>query len=97
MKTILGTVAALVLMVSCGSQSSVEKMLDKYEKCVDEYVETFKKVKDGDASATAEYATLLEETHELAAELEKVADKMTEAERSRFMEISAKIAGVAEF
>lgn len=59
---------------SDATNSNIDKMLDDYEKFVDQYVEYLLKATKGDATAMAEYPSLMKKAEELDNSLEKSKD-----------------------
>ena len=68
-----------------------DKVLDEYEKYVNQYIKTYKKAMNGDMSAMADYAKLLEKAQKLSAKLEKAKGQMTDAQLKRYMKITQKM------
>lgn len=77
--------------------SEWNQVLDQYEQYVDQYVATYKKAMDGDMSAMTDYVNLLDEAQKLSAKLENASSEMTEAQRSRYLEITSKLTDIANF
>jgi hypothetical protein len=70
-----------------------DKILDDYEKYMDQYVKVMKKAQNGDMTALAEQAELLEKCQELCEEIEDAKDELTTAQATRFNKITMKAAG----
>lgn len=77
------------------SSTDWNKVLDSYEKYVNQYIAALKKVKAGDMNAYAEMASLMEEYEELANQLESAGNDLTPAQATRFTKISNKLASAA--
>ena len=69
----------------------VDDLLNAYEKYVNQYIATLAKAKNGDASAMAEYAKLLQKATDLQKKLEKVKGDMTPAQMNRLLKIMQKL------
>ena len=68
-----------------------DKLLDEYEKCVDQCIKVCKKAKNGDLSAMTEYVKLAEKAQKLADKLEKAEDEMSVAQMKRYTKITEKM------
>lgn len=68
-----------------------DKILNEYEKYVDQYIKTYKKAMNGDMSAKNEYAKLAEKAQKLAAKLENAKDELTTAQLKRLAKINEKM------
>lgn len=77
------------------SSTNWDKVLDSYEKYMDNYIAVLKKVNDGDMNAYSDMATLLEQCNELNEQLENASDDMTAAQMARFQKITAKMTEAA--
>ena len=60
-----------------------DKILNEYEKYVDQYIKTYKKAMSGDMTAMSEYVKLAEKAQKLAAKLENAEDELTTAQLKR--------------
>lgn len=69
-----------------------DKLLDEYEKYVDQYIAAYNKVKKGDPTAASDCAKLAEKAQKLADKLEDAEDELTEAQLKRLAKISEKMA-----
>ena len=78
----------LVLCYAC--TSSMDKMLDSYEKCVNQYIECLKKIDDGDLSAMTEYMKLMTELTEFADKMGNAKGELSNAQMKRYLEITTK-------
>lgn len=70
---------------------NIDKLLDEYEKYVDQYIMTYKKAMKGDMSAMNEYVKLAEKAQKLADKLEKTEDEMSAAQMKRYAKITEKM------
>ena len=77
------------------SSTDWNKILDSYEKYVDQYIAVMKKVQGGDLSAYGDLASLMEEYEKLANQLEGSMDDLTPAQAARFTKITNKLATAA--
>ena len=83
--------------VSCTNATEVfagdkwDKLLDEYEKYVDQYIATYKKAMKGDISALSEYAKLAEKAQKIADKLEDAEDEMSPAQLKRYAKITEKM------
>lgn len=68
-----------------------DKILNEYEKYVDQYIKTYKKAMSGDMTAMTEYVKLAEKAQKLAAKLENAEDEMTTAQLKRYAKITEKM------
>ena len=68
-----------------------DKLLNEYEKYVDQYIKTYKKAMNGDMTAMSEYVKLAEKAQKLAEKLEKAEDEMTTAQLKRYAKITEKM------
>ena len=76
---------------SKSSSKNWNKVLDEYEKFVDQYIKTYKKAMNGDLSAMGEYARLLEKAEALEDDLANAEDELTTAQMNRYMKITEKL------
>lgn len=53
---------------SSSSSEDIDRLLDKYEKCMNTYVKLMKKIQNGDQSAYAEYMRYMNEVQSLTEE-----------------------------
>ena len=79
---------------ACAAKTDEDKMLDEFEKFVDEYVEILKAVMSGDAAAVArsEQLTAGYEDLMLRITLAEEAGKFTDAQKERGQKIGEKMA-----
>ena len=68
-----------------------DKILNEYEKYVDQYIKTYKKAMSGDMTAMTEYVKLAEKAQKLAAKLENAEDELTTAQLKRLAKINEKM------
>ncbi len=68
-----------------------DKLLDEYEKYVDQYINTYKKAMKGDMTAMGEYVKLAEKAQKLAEQLEDAEDDMSAAQLKRYAKITEKM------
>ena len=76
---------------SSSSSEDWDKVLDEYEKYVDQYVKLYKKAMNGDMSAMTEYASMLEKAESFSSKLEKAGDDLTAKHVARMNKINAKM------
>lgn len=67
-----------------------DEILDEYERYMNQYVKLLKKAQNGDMSAAADMAELLEQCNELNKKLSSANDNMSVAQATRFQKIAAK-------
>ncbi len=72
-----------------------DEILDEYERYMNQYVKLLKKAQNGDMSAAADMAELLEQCNELNKKLSSANDNMSVAQATRFQKIAAKMASAA--
>lgn len=72
-----------------------DKVLDKYEQYVDQYIAISKKAMNGDLSASMEYLDLLDDAEELGDELDSASDEMSPEQISRYTRITKKLSNIA--
>lgn len=68
-----------------------DKLLNEYEKYVDQYIKTYKKAMKGDMLAMSEYVKLAEKAQKLADKLDKAKGEMTDAQMKRYLKITNKM------
>ena len=68
------------------------KVLDSYEKYIDQYIQLMKKAKAGDISALMEYAEMLEKANDFGDKLENANDEMSASQMARFLKLQTKLA-----
>ena len=68
-----------------------DKILNEYEKYVDQYIKTYKKAMNGDTSAMTENLKIAEKAQKLAEKLENAEDEMTTAQLKRYAKITEKM------
>ena len=77
---------------SSGSGSeSIEELLDAYDRFVTKYISYAKKVAAGDATALAEYASLMEEAQEYSDKLKNCQGVMSNAQLKRYSQITLRM------
>ena len=81
---------------SSSGSSDVEAMLDSYDRYVTKYISVMKKVANNDASALAEYPSLMEQCNDLTDKLSRCKDDMTPAQWSRYNKITMRMAEAAK-
>lgn len=84
-------VADDAISASSGSEDW-DKVLDEYEEFIDKAMAYAKKAKEGDISAMAEYASLLESAESLQKKLENAGSNLSAAQAVRLNKIAAKMA-----
>ena len=75
---------------------NLSRLLDKYEKYVDDYIALMKKARNGNVSALEDASSLMEKALELAEELEKEQGDMSVSEAKRMAAIYEKMIIVSE-
>jgi hypothetical protein len=80
---------------SSGS-ADVEAMLDSYDRYVTKYISLLKKAANGDATAMAEYPSLMEQCQDLTDKINRCKDDMTPAQWSRFNKITMRMTEAAQ-
>ena len=75
---------------------SIDEMINSYDKYVDKYIATMKKVKAGDVTAMAEYADLLKQAQDLQKKIEKVKGQMSDAQLAKYQKVVNKLANAME-
>ncbi len=78
------------------SSSDWNKVLDSYEKYVNEYIAVYKKVQAGDANAYTKLASLMEKYQDLAEQLENASDEMSTSQMARLQKINTKLANAIQ-
>ena len=79
--------------IGSGIESSDwDGLLDSFEQYVDDYISLLKKAKNGDVSALAEYASVLEDANELSDKLQNAKSEMSASQLSRYNKITMKMA-----
>lgn len=68
-----------------------DKLLDEYEKYVDQCIKVCKKAKNGDLSAMNDYLKLVEKAQEIAEKLEDAEDEMSAVQLKRYTKITEKM------
>ena len=68
-----------------------DKVLNEYEKYVDQYIKTYKKAMKGDMSAMSEYVKLAEKAQELSEKIDKAKGEMSDAQMKRYLKITKKM------
>ncbi len=79
-------------VAAASSSSDWDKVLDSYEKYVNEYIAVYKKVQAGDTSVYSKMASLMEKYQKLAEQLENASDELTSSQLARLEKINAKLA-----
>jgi hypothetical protein len=89
--------AGLVLanLTGCGG-ARVSSLLKQYEKIADEAIEIINNASEEDFSSMAKLLRLETQIETIAEELAEYADIMTDDQMTKFLEISMKLASVAE-
>ena len=72
-----------------------DKLLDEYEKYVNQYIAAYNKVKKGDASAASDCAKLAEKIEKVVDKLEDAEDELSDAQLKRLAKITEKMAKAA--
>jgi hypothetical protein len=71
-------------------------MLDSYDRYVTKYISLLKKAANGDATAMAEYPSLMEQCQDLTDKINRCKDDMTPAQWSRFNKITMRMTEAAQ-
>jgi len=79
--------------VSSTGSSNYDKMLDDYEEYVTQYIQFYKKAKNRDHSALAEYPSIMQKAVDLQESMEKAQNdnELSSAQVARMMKIQAKM------
>jgi len=77
------------------SSTDWDKVLDSYERYMDEYIKVLKKVNAGDMNAYSDMANLMQKCEELSEQIDAAGDDMSVAQMARFQKIAAKMATAA--
>lgn len=78
------------------TSGSVSRLLDKYERYINNYISIAKKAGNGDLSAIGDLTSLMEDITDVGEELERYEDSMSEADVLRFLKITSKLTSVAQ-
>jgi predicted nucleic acid-binding Zn-ribbon protein len=70
---------------------NIDKLLDEYEKVINQYIKLYKKAMSGDMTAMNEYVKIAEKAQQLSEKISKAADKMTPAQKKRLASIADKM------
>lgn len=81
---------------SSSGSADVEAMLDSYDRYVTKYISLLKKAANGDATAMAEYPSLMEQCQDLTDKINRCKDDMTPAQWSRFNKITMRMTEAAQ-
>lgn len=89
---------AVVMLVSCSSTGSADwdSMLDSYEQYVNKYIALLKKASNGDMTAMAEYAGLMQKAQELSDKMNGAQGDMSASQWARYMKITTKMTTAAQ-
>ena len=89
---------AVVMLVSCSSTGSADwdSMLDSYEQYVNKYIALLKKAANGDMTAMAEYAGLMQKAQELSDKMDGAQGDMSASKWARYMKITTKMTTAAQ-
>ncbi|MBQ7664544.1 MAG: hypothetical protein IJS43_04900 [Bacteroidaceae bacterium] len=68
-----------------------DSVLNSYEQYVNQYIAFYKKAKNGDQTALAQYPALLQKANELESKLNSAKGEMTTAQMARYNRINAKL------
>lgn len=71
--------------------SEWDKVLDSYEKYIDQYAKLYKKAQAGDMSAMTEYTSMLEKANDLSSKLNGAKSDMSAAQIARFTKLQSKL------
>lgn len=67
-----------------------DRMLDSYERYVDQYISYLKKIQEGDISVMTEYGELLEKTTDLSEKMDDARGELSSAQMKRYLDITNK-------
>ena len=89
---------AVVMLVSCSSTGSADwdSMLDSYEQYVNKYIALLKKASNGDMTAMAEYAGLMQKAQELSDKISGAQGDMSASQWARYVKITTKMTTAAQ-
>lgn len=73
-----------------------DSVLDSYERYVDKYIAMMKKAQAGDASALAEYPSLMEEAEEYGNKLQNATGSLSSSQIARYQSINNKMIQAAK-
>lgn len=73
-----------------------DKVLDSYEKYIDQYAKLYKKAQAGDMSAMTEYASMLEKANDLSSKLNGAKSDMSAAQMARFTKLQSKLVSAVQ-
>ena len=84
--------------ISSSSKSSADwdSMLDSYEQYVNKYIALLKKASNGDMTAMAEYAGLMQKAQELSDKISGAQGDMSASQWARYMKITTKMTTAAQ-
>ena len=84
--------------ISSSSKSSADwdSMLDSYEQYVNKYIALLKKAANGDMTAMAEYAGLMQKAQELSDKMDGAQGDMSASQWARYMKITTKMTTAAQ-
>ena len=84
--------------ISSSSTSSADwdSMLDSYEQYVNKYIALVKKASNGDMTAMAEYAGLMQKAQELSDKMNGAQGEMSASQWARYMKITTKMTKAAQ-
>ncbi len=79
---------------SASSGENWDSVLDSYESYVNKYLSLMKKAQAGDASAMAEYPSMMQEAQELSEKLSNAQGELTSAQQARYLRIVKKMSNI---
>ena len=82
-------------VASSSGSSEIDDLLDEYESFVDDYISYAKKAQNGDITAMADAASLLNKANSINSKLSKMKSKMTNSQAAKLAKIAAKMAKAA--
>ena len=83
-------------MSSSSGSENWDSVLDSYERYVDKYIALMKKAQSGDASALAEYPSLMEEAQEYGDKLQNAKGSLSASQIARYQRINNKMLKAAQ-
>lgn len=82
--------------ITSSKSENWDSVLDSYERYVDKYIALMKKAQSGDASAVAEYTSLMEEAQEYGDKLQNAKGSLSASQIARYQRINNKMLKAAQ-
>ena len=73
-----------------------DELLDSYERYVNSYISLIKKAKNGDTTALAEYASVLEDANDLNEKIQNAKSDLNSSQLARYNKLTLKLANAAQ-